>query len=473
MKIFVYGSTDAGVSFLVSVEKILLFHAGDFHLWHWEDDTSEEENNMRKEYFRILEQIKRDWHSMIDYAFLPVDPRLGKYTTEGLEAFVKEIETLYVIPMHFWENYFVMEEAKNSLDEYGIQLIPVKQAMEIIHGIFYMLKKEERGYYIDLVDSYGKKVPEEEIEMDPIYSYIPMEQEDVFFAGWDKKYDRIFLENQEELLDFLRGQDNFVREDFQKITWKEGRYSPVLCIREKNLEEGIYESQIELSEIDEDIHIITEDIAANGSFYLLQNTRTGFYELQDFVTELRFSEIERLMTLAHKHFPDMDFRYRDYKKTETETLLLKPQILIEKIASDNSLYLRIGAEVSNMDYKFLKENDFEEVITLNIREKRLQISKIDTSSVTELVEELVKILVKTQRELGIRQAYYWDEDYFFILPEQVAREFITKHLLQFANQYHIAGTDKLKKRSEEHTSELQSRQYLVCRLLLEKKKNKQ
>src|SRR3712207_7879898 len=31
-----------------------------------------------------------------------------------------------------------------------------------------------------------------------------------------------------------------------------------------------------------------------------------------------------------------------------------------------------------------------------------------------------------------------------------------------------AGDD----RSEEHTSELQSRQYLVCRLLLEKKKNK-
>src|SRR3712207_8013572 len=30
---------------------------------------------------------------------------------------------------------------------------------------------------------------------------------------------------------------------------------------------------------------------------------------------------------------------------------------------------------------------------------------------------------------------------------------------------------KLLDRSEEHTSELQSRQYLVCRLLLEKKKN--
>src|SRR3712207_8421844 len=33
----------------------------------------------------------------------------------------------------------------------------------------------------------------------------------------------------------------------------------------------------------------------------------------------------------------------------------------------------------------------------------------------------------------------------------------------------ISGTPSLKVRSEEHTSELQSRQYLVCRLLLAKK----
>src|SRR3712207_7498650 len=35
-----------------------------------------------------------------------------------------------------------------------------------------------------------------------------------------------------------------------------------------------------------------------------------------------------------------------------------------------------------------------------------------------------------------------------------------------------AGCPTVNFRSEEHTSELQSRQYLVCRLLLEKKKNK-
>src|SRR3712207_8223468 len=36
----------------------------------------------------------------------------------------------------------------------------------------------------------------------------------------------------------------------------------------------------------------------------------------------------------------------------------------------------------------------------------------------------------------------------------------------------LRGQPVAAHRSEEHTSELQSRQYLVCRLLLEKKKNK-
>src|SRR3712207_8180436 len=35
----------------------------------------------------------------------------------------------------------------------------------------------------------------------------------------------------------------------------------------------------------------------------------------------------------------------------------------------------------------------------------------------------------------------------------------------------VDGTTRYNVRSEEHTSELQSRQYLVCRLLLEKKQN--
>src|SRR3712207_7565211 len=39
------------------------------------------------------------------------------------------------------------------------------------------------------------------------------------------------------------------------------------------------------------------------------------------------------------------------------------------------------------------------------------------------------------------------------------------------DEWHYVGPTLTPFRSEEHTSELQSRQYLVCRLLLEKKKH--
>src|SRR5947209_9805608 len=46
-------------------------------------------------------------------------------------------------------------------------------------------------------------------------------------------------------------------------------------------------------------------------------------------------------------------------------------------------------------------------------------------------------------------------------------------ILRFSELGRAIPAISQKMRSEEHTSELQSRQYLVCRLLLEKKKKKE
>src|SRR3712207_7073192 len=46
---------------------------------------------------------------------------------------------------------------------------------------------------------------------------------------------------------------------------------------------------------------------------------------------------------------------------------------------------------------------------------------------------------------------------------------MTEEKLQELHLHQMVANNTDSKRSEEHTSELQSRQYLVCRLLLEKK----
>src|SRR3712207_7344350 len=55
------------------------------------------------------------------------------------------------------------------------------------------------------------------------------------------------------------------------------------------------------------------------------------------------------------------------------------------------------------------------------------------------------------------------------LPEELLVEAIDAGRLRLREDSWLAGRTIV--RSEEHTSELQSRQYLVCRLLLEKKKH--
>src|SRR3712207_8176259 len=60
----------------------------------------------------------------------------------------------------------------------------------------------------------------------------------------------------------------------------------------------------------------------------------------------------------------------------------------------------------------------------------------------------------------VREAIFAEKTYHVAYePERCARTHRYKYIRRFDDE-----------RSEEHTSELQSRQYLVCRVLLEKKK---
>ena len=94
-----YGSTDEGVSFLVHVGGLVIFHAGDLNDWYWEDELSEEElAEWEENYLRIIRSLAG---AKIDVAFMPEDPRLGVYARRGIEHFEKIVAPGRIIPMHF------------------------------------------------------------------------------------------------------------------------------------------------------------------------------------------------------------------------------------------------------------------------------------------------------------------------------------------------------------------------------------
>lgn len=52
-----YGSTDAGGSFLIHCHGITIFHAGDLNWWHWAGDSDAANLDARNNYFAELEKL--------------------------------------------------------------------------------------------------------------------------------------------------------------------------------------------------------------------------------------------------------------------------------------------------------------------------------------------------------------------------------------------------------------------------------
>lgn len=131
LEILTFGSTDLGSSFYVNVENKNIFHSGDLHFWHWEDDTLEEQKTMYEKYISIVRQIKG--LAPIDYAFVPVDPRLGVNTFEGVEIFYKELKPKVIIPMHFSEDYSKMNELIKKFESFkDVNVVKIEDDMKII-----------------------------------------------------------------------------------------------------------------------------------------------------------------------------------------------------------------------------------------------------------------------------------------------------------------------------------------------------
>ena len=102
LKVTACGSTDVGVSFLVELNGLRIFHAGDLNNWHWEEESTPEEiaqmeGDFKKELNDLAQLAPR-----LDLAMFPVDPRMGGDFMRGARQFLDRIPTSCFVPMHFW-----------------------------------------------------------------------------------------------------------------------------------------------------------------------------------------------------------------------------------------------------------------------------------------------------------------------------------------------------------------------------------
>ena len=108
-------STDEGLAYLISYKGKTIFHAGDLHLWLWEEESAKYRQEMQLEYEKSMKKVEG---RKIDVAFVPLDPRLENTRDCGMEYYLQHTDTSWVFPMHCWGYYTIIDSFLKKHPEY-------------------------------------------------------------------------------------------------------------------------------------------------------------------------------------------------------------------------------------------------------------------------------------------------------------------------------------------------------------------
>ena len=312
---------------------------------------------------------------------------------------------------------------------------------------FYMLVEGEDSLYLALYDSEKNLISSySNLNQNDINNYIEnLENEKEFFISWEEEKSSDYLKLDEKLISYLLGQDNFVNTDFEIIEKKEVENLALFIRNNKEIEDRL-DIYIEINDnLLTKNNIVGNYIYSQGTFYKVDIEEDIQFPLLDLFQKIDKYELESYATLILKNYKNIDLKYEDYETVLSEERNAIPQIIIEKISFDNSLYIKINSIISTMDYEFFTKNKIETVLIVNELEKKLEISKINLENLSSDMFEIVKVLTKLQKSIGLKSSYYIDNENFIILNEELAKEFVKKELLQLTGKYSIIGTDRLRK----------------------------
>ena len=312
---------------------------------------------------------------------------------------------------------------------------------------FYMLVEGEDALYLALYDSEKNLISSySNLNQNDINNYIEnLENEKEFFISWEEEKNSDYLKLDEKLISYLLGKDNFVNDDFEIIEKKEIE-NIALFIRDNKEIEDRLDIYIEINDnLLTKNNIVGNYIYSQSTFYKVDIEEDTQFPLSDLFQKIDKYELESYATLILKNYKNIDLKYEDYETVVSEERNAIPQIIIEKISFDNSLYIKINSIISTMDYEFFTKNKIETVLIVNELEKKLEISKINLENLSSDMFEIVKVLTKLQKSIGLKSSYYIDNENFIILNEELAKEFVKKELLQLTGKYSIIGTDRLRK----------------------------
>ena len=139
VRVKAFDSTDLGVSFLLDLDGIHIFHAGDLNFWHWRDEsTIKEIEEAEREFQDAVRPLARE---KIDIAFFPLDPRQGTMFEAGANYFLLSVKPRLMIPMHYFHRAEIAEEYARTASSRTSEVLAMTEMGDAI-----LVRSSDDGY---------------------------------------------------------------------------------------------------------------------------------------------------------------------------------------------------------------------------------------------------------------------------------------------------------------------------------------
>jgi len=377
----------------------------------------------------------------------------------------------FILCVFFYQNNFIYSGLKNSksesihmkdiiITEPGNIFEVLKRKKRVINKdhsepipVFFQLKFDSNGAYIHVVDDKDEpvEVSYEQyngITRELLKSIDSIQEKNSFRIDWKTPQQRVYLNDSEFLLWQLRHcHQSFVSENHTPISFIEENARLILQINEKAEKNQILlESNLLLRSQGNDIfdiQFINEShVYHDGCIYIIEPVGEHFSNISLFKTVFLERDLNKFLALFFSFFINIHIRYQNFKVVQGEAKHTKPIIIIEKVSSDQALFLKISQGLTGFDAQFLEHYDIAKMSVINDLEKKISVCDVHHGEIVSCFDEIRSLLKKHMSKN--KDGNFYVEDNLFIITESLAKTFIYNELPYLLSRFQMYGADKLK-----------------------------
>lgn len=274
-----------------------------------------------------------------------------------------------------------------------------------------------------------------------------LRERQAFVIDWDNPTQDIYLDKHSYLINLLAQCPRVQDEGGRAIVFSKEDARVNFQIENDPQQAGQLTAQHYLfyqHERKEKFIVVTEEnILWENHLITVPPMGNGFSNLALFNTSFAHADITFFLSLYYSQISGTHLVYDHFKLEENEEIIeADPCLVFEKVDTDKSLYLLVGQILPELSIDQMQDYPIHRYAQLNELEKRIVLRPVQQQRYDSLLQQIEKMLGKRGRRKSALS--FFRENNRFVIEEELAGEFITKHLPSLLQNFRILGAEQLR-----------------------------